>query len=190
MISSRLFCLFLFLLPVFSVKQQRKSSSSNEHWLSQSPDMWDADWKSGSWDYMDKVAVERSKMAVLGGVLVQMYAKPDARVLDVGCGEGPLSDFLIDKQKENYVGMDISKVAIAAAKRLRGAPRKFVQAISHEFKPNNKFDVIIFSDMLYYVEHEKVLKQYKEFLNPDGLIMISSDTRTTRHTSSNIQFCS
>lgn len=122
---------------------------------------------------MEKVAVERSRIAVIGGVFVQMYSNPNASVLDVGCGEGSIADFLNSEQRNHYVGIDLSKEAIHAAKKARGPPLKFVHAAAHLFQPNHKFDVIIFSDVLYYVEHEKVLKQYESYLNPGGIVIIS-----------------
>jgi 2-polyprenyl-3-methyl-5-hydroxy-6-metoxy-1,4-benzoquinol methylase len=155
----------IFIISIYFVK--------SDQWLFQSEAKWDKEWKSGSWDYMEKVAVERSKVSVIGGVLVQMYSHANASVLDVGCGEGPISDFLLPSQKAHYVGIDISKEAILSAKKLRGPPLKFVHATSHLFQPKNKFDVIIFSDMLYYVEYEKVLKQYEGYLNPGGIVIIS-----------------
>lgn len=138
-----------------------------------SAESWDQEWKSGDWEYMDKVAVERSKIAVIGGVLVQMYSHGNASVLDVGCGEGPIADFLTPLQKYHYVGMDISKEAIQIAKKVRGPPLRFVQSASLDFLPKRKFDVIIFSDMLYYDDYEEVLRKYRSFLNPSGIIIIS-----------------
>lgn len=144
-----------------------------DQWLFQSESKWDKEWKSGAWTYMETVAVERSRIAVVGGVMIPMYANPNASVLDIGCGEGSISDFLKDDQKSRYVGVDISKEAILAAKRARGPPMRFVHATAHLFKPMHKFDVVVFSDVLYYVEHEKVLKQYEGYLNPNGIVIIS-----------------
>ncbi len=149
------------------------TNASSDQWILHSEEHWDNEWKAGDWSYMDKVAVERSKIAVIGGVLVQMYSHSNASVLDVGCGEGPISDFLTAGQKAKYVGMDISKEAIMLAKKKRGSPQKFVQSKAHEFTPRNKFDVIIFSDMLYYADHEKLLEQFENYLNPGGTIIIS-----------------
>lgn len=50
---------------------------------------------------------------------------------------------------------------------------KFVHSPAHLFKPIHKFDAIIFSDVLYYVEYEKVLNQYIKYLNINGIIIIS-----------------
>lgn len=139
----------------------------------QSESKWNNEWKSGAWTYMEKVAVERSRIAVIGGVFVPMYAGTNASVLDIGCGEGSIADFLNEGQRHHYVGVDLAKEAIIAAKKARGPPLKFVHAAAHLFTPQHKFDAVIFSDVLYYVEHEKVLRQYEGYLNPNGIVIIS-----------------
>ncbi len=158
-----LLVLFLFLDDSISEKQ----------WMSIPESKWDNEWKSGLWKYMDTVAIERGKVAVIGGVLIPTYASSNASVLDVGCGEGAISDFLHPSQKAKYVGVDLSSEAIKSAKKLRGQPMKFVHSAAHEFHPKHQFDVVIFSDMLYYVEHEKVIKQYYDYLTPNGVMIIS-----------------
>jgi 2-polyprenyl-3-methyl-5-hydroxy-6-metoxy-1,4-benzoquinol methylase len=162
-------CCFLFLLLLLSLTSVVESAD----WMFQSEERWDKEWKSGAWNYMDKIATERSRVAVIGGVLVQMYSRQNASVLDIGCGEGAISDFLGPSQQSTYVGLDISKEAIQNAKKIRGAPRKFVHSNLYAFKPQHTFDVIIFSDVLYYVEHEKALQQYRDLLSPNGIIIIS-----------------
>lgn len=122
---------------------------------------------------MERNGVERSRNAVIGGVLCHLYGSKNASILDVGCGEGPISDFILQSQKPRYVGMDISKEAIRIAKSKRGPPLRFVHAEAHAFKPNSKFDIIIFSEVLYYVDHVKVIDQYDLYLNPGGVMIIS-----------------
>jgi 2-polyprenyl-3-methyl-5-hydroxy-6-metoxy-1,4-benzoquinol methylase len=134
---------------------------------------WEREWNSGDWDYLENVAAERARIAVIGGVFTNMYAASNASVLDIGCGEGAISDFLTFKQKSSYVGVDFSKEAIKLAKSKRHSPMKFVHASADEFNPTHKFDVIIFSEVLYYVDHEKVIQKYIELLNPNGIIIIS-----------------
>lgn len=161
------FLLILLCLILVSI------TTAEDQWLFQPESKWDKEWKSGAWDYLETVACERSRIAVIGGVLVPMYSHVNASVLDIGCGEGPISDFLTPQQKSKYVGVDLSKEAIHTAKKKRGPPLKFVHAAAHNFVPHHKFDVIIFSDVLYYVEYEKVLKQYEGYLNPNGIVIIS-----------------
>jgi len=156
----------LLITSVFGKQQQ---------WMFQSEKKWDAEWKAGQWGYMDKVAVERSKVAVMG-VLGQMYASHlNGSVLDVGCGEGSLADFLTPEQRSKYVGVDLSREAVQVARRKRPALR-FVHAAAHHFKPRLEalpFSLIFFADMLYYVEHEEVLKQYEDYLDKGGIVVIS-----------------
>lgn len=146
---------------------------SEDQWLMHSEKTWDKEWKSGAWEYLETVAVERSRIAVIGGVLIPMYAAKNASVLEVGCGEGAITDYFPAAQKASYVGLDISKEAIHAAKKARGPPMKFVHAAAHNFQPTHKFDAVVFSEVLYYVEYEKVLAQYREYLNPNGIVIIS-----------------
>ena len=140
------------------------------------------------WDYMDLQTTEKSKNAIIGSVFVQVAIGKNGTMLDVGCGEGSISDHLLPTQ--TYVGVDISKEAVQRAKQKRVArlddvksnvigasvlenKRKFVHMNAYDFVPTHKFDVIVFSDMLYYLDHEKLLKQYIEYVNPGGYIIIA-----------------
>ena len=173
----RLHAISLFLLTLCIDVNADKS------WLFQSEDKWDSQWKAGQWEYMDTVPVERSKVAVVG-VLSTMYTtNPAAEIpnaanmggmLDVGCGEGSLADFLPQHLREGYVGTDISKEAIFSAKRKRPT-LKFVHVAAHNFVPQNnrKFAAITFADMLYYLDHKSILQQYDEYLADDGIVIIS-----------------
>jgi len=144
-------------------------------WMFQSEKKWDQEWSAGSWDYMEKVLIERSKNAIIGSVFIPMYASTNSSVLDIGCGEGAISDFVSDKQKSMYVGVDLSKEAIkiARTKRPHTTGVRFVHASVYDFMPRHHFDVIIFSDVLYYVDSEVILKKYAEYLNPNGIMIIS-----------------
>ena len=36
------------------------------------------------------------------------------------------------------------------------------------------FDVIVFNEVLYYLEHKKILELYRDILLPTGIVIISS----------------
>ena len=152
-----------------------------EQWIFQSESRWDRQWGNGAWHYQDQVPVERSRIAVIGGVLVQLYALAgnstsayNCTILEVGCGEGAVSDFLTPAQKLGYVGIDISNEAVSIAKTKRKAGgMQFVHATAHKYEPSGKFDVIIFSEVLYYTDYEKILDQYATYMNPNGIVIIS-----------------
>jgi 2-polyprenyl-3-methyl-5-hydroxy-6-metoxy-1,4-benzoquinol methylase len=151
--------------------------SSDKPWMFQTEAKWDLEWSNGEWDYMDKVSVERSKNSIIGSVLVPMYTPRNASVLDIGCGIGAISDFLNSEQRMHYVGVDISKEAVVRAKERRKETGhlslKYVHSNVYDFTPTHAFDVIVFSDVLYYVDSEKVLEKYATFLQPNGLLIVS-----------------
>lgn len=170
--------ILVFHLLINGIDNQVQNIINNNNvdtkqWMYQSEAKWDNEWKQGQWNYMEKVAVERSRIAVIGGVFIQMFTHDNASVLDIGCGEGSISDFLNNQQKSNYVGVDLSKEAIQQALKVRGSPMTFVHAAAHLYRPSSRFDAIVFSDVLYYVEYEKVLRQYKGYLNANGIVIIS-----------------
>lgn len=94
----------------------------------------------------------------------------------MGCGFGALGEEL---QKRNNIvyGIDISKYAVSVAKdRINGA---FVSnATELENLPeeivNEKFDLIIFADILEHIyDPADLLSKYIQFLKPSGTIIAS-----------------
>jgi SAM-dependent methyltransferase len=158
----------LFFLLCLNVEM----SDGETPWVSQSSQSWDAEWKAGFWNYMDAVPIERARLAIIGDIFIPFYSSVNASILDVGCGTGTLLDFLPSRQRRVYLGIDVSKEAIDKARKLRRKAR-FEVAVAHEYKPKQKFNVIIFSEMLYYVDFEAVLKQYENYLAPNGIIISS-----------------
>jgi 2-polyprenyl-3-methyl-5-hydroxy-6-metoxy-1,4-benzoquinol methylase len=154
---------------------------------------WDTQFSRGKWTYLGKVAVERARNSVITGIsglrrfswfnnwftfscILFIYSlgvfmlsnAPKGSLLDVGCGEGALSDFLNEDQKKNYVGIDLSKEAVRIAKTKRNL--NFIQASAETFSPpeGRLFDVIVFNEVLYYTEHVEMLKRYQNFLTAEG----------------------
>lgn len=135
---------------------------------------WDNQFAKGKWDYLGKVAIERARNSVISGVFALSFA-PKGRILDVGCGEGVLSDYLNEFQKKLYLGLDISYEAVRIARRKRST-LNFLQSDAKLFVPpsGQQYDVIIFNEMIYYMDHLAVLKQYStsQYLSKDGIIVI------------------
>jgi methionine biosynthesis protein MetW len=102
--------------------------------------------------------------------------KSNKKVLDLGCWTGRLGEKLINEKKCNVVGVDINKEALAiAAKRLNNTfssdlnnPEELLSNI------NQKFDYIIFADVLEHLKSPKdILKAIQILLKPNGEIIIS-----------------
>ncbi len=110
--------------------------------------------------------------------LFEQYVKPNMRVLDAGCGSGIFSIYLALK-KCIVVGIDGSEKMIELCEKysqLKKLEIPFRQAIL-PFKNTDNFDkqdVILCSSVLEYVaDYEVVIKQFKELLNPNGILIIS-----------------
>ena len=159
----------------------RRLQAKDSSWMFQSEKKWDEQWSKGSWNYMDIVPVERAKHAVVGE-LMAIYSgnvSADGQIistLDVGCGEGTLYGFLGPERQRQYVGIDLSREAISAARRKHEKGR-FIHAPAHSFTPKRRryrFETIVFSDVLYYIDHESTLRRYDEHLLADnGVVIIS-----------------
>lgn len=99
--------------------------------------------------------------------------------LDIGCWTGNLGEMLI-KQKECIVdGIDENQKVLRAAKK-KGYRRvfeinlNFTYKIKREMLNNNKYDVIIFADVLEHLINPKmVLEGIGRFLKRDGIIIVS-----------------
>jgi 2-polyprenyl-3-methyl-5-hydroxy-6-metoxy-1,4-benzoquinol methylase len=97
---------------------------------------------------------------------------PNGSILDVGCGMGTLSDYINNEQRPKYLGLDISKEAVRIARTKRPG-LAFKVANCESFVPRNKFDVVVFNEMLYYTDHLETMKHYIKFLSPNGIFVIS-----------------
>ena len=94
------------------------------------------------------------------------------RLLDVGCARGHLSSALA-KQGWNVTGIeyDADDAAIASASGIEVIVGTAEDALS---SMNEKFDVIVFADVLEHFVHPlDVLKQATSLLTPEGRIVIS-----------------
>jgi len=93
-------------------------------------------------------------------------------VLDVACGTGTLADYYAGQ----YVGVDISDVAIKKAYAARRKDAKFM--VADFTKPGvtaaGQFDCIYFGEFLEHIENDDVAFQNAiKLLKPDGKIIVS-----------------
>ncbi len=128
-----------------------------------------ADFSKASypWKYIEKPALDH---------LISDYYKSDTIVLDIGCGNGRIMSYLIDKgvDAKNVTGLDSSSDMIKIAKS--DIPdAKFVEGKAEElpFK-DNTFDLITSTMMLHNLntkEAEKMLKKIGRILSPGGQVV-------------------
>lgn len=129
---------------------------------------WNKQFRAGSWDHLDSAPIEKTRHA-----LIALYAThyfPEGRILDVGCGLGTLRDFLSEPQQNAYTGLDLSDVAIGMARAKAG---NFICGDASAFTTTETFQVIVFNEMLYYVDFEAILGRFLGFLAEDGKLIVS-----------------
>jgi 2-polyprenyl-3-methyl-5-hydroxy-6-metoxy-1,4-benzoquinol methylase len=130
---------------------------------------WEEEFSTGKWDNLEHNPLERARHAVIGMYLNYFY--PKGKFLDVGCGLGTTTDFLNSDQKSKYLGIDISETAIEAAKNHKNVNFKAIEFL--KLPVEEKFDAIIFNEVLYYLEEESSLLHTQELLKEKGLIIVS-----------------
>lgn len=137
-------------------------------------DRYNQEFKDGLWNFMDDHFNERSRHAIIGGVLIKSFAPQNASILDIGCASGTLTDFLSPEHLANYVGMDASIVALSRGREKR--PKvNFIHSRAGSFKPGiNKFDVIVLNEVLYYLHPELIFRKYISYLTSNTGFMVTS----------------
>lgn len=135
-------------------------------------------------EYQRMYDVERSLwwyQSLHGRILhrIQKYfgsPTPDLKILDAACGTGGFLSFLREKGYSNLAGFDYSPHALEFSQE-RGLDVGFGDLKNVEdFRPTERYDVIVCNDALYFLtdeEIEKTLAVFRERLIPNGLLLIN-----------------
>jgi 2-polyprenyl-3-methyl-5-hydroxy-6-metoxy-1,4-benzoquinol methylase len=137
------------------------------------PESWDRDYAAGEWDWLSTDTEQMGHhMAVLGFI---SRARKNPRILDVGCGAGPLYDYVqkIGMPTERYLGIDISAEAVKKAAQL-GGHAEWQAHDAAEFTTDEKFDAIVFNEVAWYFKDPgEVLARYSTYLRDGGVLILS-----------------
>lgn len=100
------------------------------------------------------------------------------KILDIGCGAGTMSFYLANKG-HNILGIDISSKAIkecaASNRELHFKNIKFAQVDFPKELPNEKFDVVIFTEVIEHLENgQNALVSIYKLLKPNGIMILST----------------
>lgn len=135
--------------------------------------MWDAEFTQGTWNYLD---------ITTNDPVYQHIAKSikGGSILDLGCGTGNTANELDENAYRNYVGVDISSVAIERARKRtkengRASKSRFFQSDVADYVPNQQFDVILFRESIYYIPRERIkttLERYSKYLKKNGTFIM------------------
>jgi ubiquinone/menaquinone biosynthesis C-methylase UbiE len=114
-----------------------------------------------------------SDMAQVDAMLDAARVGKDARVLDMGCGPGMISEYIHDARAARVTGLDYSRTAIERAKERTKAKRDRLSFIEGNFDslpfPPASFDVILSIDTLYMPNDlNATLASMRSILAPGG----------------------
>lgn len=151
----------------------------SDKYLSDKAGSWNEQYADGAWNRLRNMR----EFAHYGSVAAYVNARRQSvSVLDLGCGEGILFNFMNAKIIANYTGVDISVVALEGARsniansadphtrcRLICAPAEVYSPETDE-----KFDFIILNEVLHYCNDPKsLLEKLRPHLSLDGVMIVS-----------------
>ncbi len=132
---------------------------------------WEKKYLTGGYDRLWEIG-ELSRYSIILGYC--RHLKPEAAILDIGCGDGILCDSLSVINYKRYVGIDISREAIRQASLRQNERACFIEAEAGNFIPESQFDIIIFNECLYYFKDPlSIVKRYERYLKKGGYFIIS-----------------
>jgi RimJ/RimL family protein N-acetyltransferase/SAM-dependent methyltransferase len=109
--------------------------------------------------------------------LVSLLA-PGAKVLEIGCSNGLVSEYIQERSGCTLLGVDYSDVAIAQAQARTGhKPGLQFQCVDllHEPVPGGDYDVILLIDSIYFLgDFVESLSKFYEKLNQTGRLILSA----------------
>jgi len=115
--------------------------------------------------------------------LIRICGPTPRAVLDIGCGYCELAEALAGDRLRRYVGVDLSNYVIERAQREQHSwaaahqtDLDFRVADLRSFAAGEVFNVIVFNEVLKYVEVEEAIRQlerYRQWLSPDGVFCVT-----------------
>ena len=132
---------------------------------------WDEEYNGGQWSYLRRLS-EMPRYALITGFL--WHRQANRRVLDVGCGEGILLQYLRPYGYEQYVGIDVSKVAVRGLAPHLNDKTHCIVANAESWQPVTTFDAIVFNECLYYFASPiSAFERYRSCLGENGILITS-----------------
>lgn len=130
-------------------------------------------YRSGLWNGLDEID-EMGRFAIIGGLIKKKFSG-NLNILELGCGRGSLLDYIYSEEL-NYLGIDLSNVAINYAKeKYKYSNINFLEDDFNNINSSiNNFDCIVFNESLYYANNiESILFNYNGLLKKNGYIIVS-----------------
>lgn len=131
---------------------------------------WNYKYFIGKWDYMVNEEIRYNTIVDF----IKQCKIENARILDIGCGYGALNKYLNPDDYSYCLGVDLSDNAIYKAKKSKFPKSDFIAADAHKFYPTVTFDIIIFNEVLYYLDNQMdIVSRFTEYFNDNGYFIFS-----------------
>jgi cyclopropane fatty-acyl-phospholipid synthase-like methyltransferase len=112
---------------------------------------------------------------------------PGSRVLELGCGNGSIAEYISDATGARVTGIDYAPTAIAQARERTLEKADRLSFLTCEMSalpfPPASFDAVIAIDTLYFADLDVMLARLRELLAPAGQILTSLHPRSGSHES-------
>lgn len=131
--------------------------------------IWNLRYLKGYNNFLNS-QTEIQKNEILSEFIIKKSNNKQGDILDLGCGNGFLSKQLIFKK---YTGVDISSIAIKSNKQIIKNVNFYCMPLE-KFKNKYKYDIIIFNEILYYVNYKQTIHKFLKYLKRNGIIVIST----------------
>ena len=112
---------------------------------------WNYKYALGKWDFMTEEKTRYEK--IIEFIKATHIDKP--RILDLGCGYGALNSYLKESDYSTITGVDLSATAICRAKKQNFINSSFITADLNQYNTNEQYDIVIFNEVLYYLEDQE-----------------------------------
>lgn len=136
---------------------------------------WNKQYRSGRWTSLKNDIEAKRYQAIIG--CMKDFAPTNPSILDIGCGDGVLTERLIGMYDFSYfLGVDFSSESIKQATAKGLSNSEFVHDDVIKFTPDRNFDVIVFNESFYYIpetEKARVLDVLVSSLTPKGVLISS-----------------
>lgn len=114
-----------------------------------------------------------SNLDQINMILNYIPQKDDVHILDIGCGNGKMLGYLQSKTGACIHGFDYSKKAIETAQKIFLEKAEFRVGVIGEIEYEQKFDVIISMDSMYFAKDMTAfVSQIKTWLKDDGVFFV------------------
>lgn len=135
---------------------------------------WNRQYRNGRWNNLksEREAARYQKIIEFA----RKYGPKNPSILDIGCGEGVLTERMDPKDYSFFMGMDFSSESIKLASKKDLPNTRFLTADAVKFHPEQQFDIIVFNEAFYYIhdsEKQNVLSRMLNNLSENGILIIS-----------------